>query len=159
MQTLAPDSFCPLTNPQPYQREQDERRRTRARVDRSGSVEIISKVERTAVRRSLHRLVRCFASQLIGAIENHRAKPLQLPESARAGTQCETDAPQRRTADRPNAKIGGKKEKRVSSTSSQPTRSEGDPNAAKYRRAARVGGPSAPRAISRAANRRPSSPT
>src|SRR6266568_4485211 len=22
MQTLAPDSFCPLTNPQPYQREQ-----------------------------------------------------------------------------------------------------------------------------------------
>jgi hypothetical protein len=29
-----------------------------ARVARGGSVEIISKVERTAVRRSLHRLVR-----------------------------------------------------------------------------------------------------
>ena len=26
MQTLAPDSFCPLTNPQPYQREQDSHR-------------------------------------------------------------------------------------------------------------------------------------
>jgi hypothetical protein len=24
MQTLAPDFFCPLTNRQPYQREQDE---------------------------------------------------------------------------------------------------------------------------------------
>ena|SRR6266567_5174249 len=24
MQTLAPDSFCPLTDPQPYQREQDQ---------------------------------------------------------------------------------------------------------------------------------------
>src|SRR5207249_7751586 len=41
-----------------HRREQDERRRTRARVARSGSVEVISKVERTAVRRSLHRLVR-----------------------------------------------------------------------------------------------------
>ena len=37
---------------------QDERRRTRARVARSESAEVISKVERTAVRRSLHRLVR-----------------------------------------------------------------------------------------------------
>src|SRR5438552_5022621 len=37
---------------------QDERRRTRARVARSESVEVISKVERTAVRRSLHRMVR-----------------------------------------------------------------------------------------------------
>ena len=37
------------------QRDQDERRRTRARVGRSENVEIISKVERTAVRRSLHR--------------------------------------------------------------------------------------------------------
>ena len=35
-------------------------RRTRTRVDRSGNVEIISRVERTAVRRSLHRLVRPF---------------------------------------------------------------------------------------------------
>ena len=26
MQTLAPDSFCPLTNPQPYQRERDKPR-------------------------------------------------------------------------------------------------------------------------------------
>src|SRR5437773_5129539 len=58
IQTLVPDSFCPLTNPQPYQREQDERRRARSRVARSGSVEVISKVERTAVRRSLHRMVR-----------------------------------------------------------------------------------------------------
>src|SRR5437773_9680117 len=37
---------------------QDERRRTRARVARSESAEVISKVERTAVRRSLHRMVR-----------------------------------------------------------------------------------------------------
>src|SRR6266536_5044745 len=37
---------------------QDERRQTRARVARSESAEVISKVERTAVRRSLHRLVR-----------------------------------------------------------------------------------------------------
>ena len=36
---------------------QDERRRTRARVARSESAEVISKVERTAVRRSLHRLI------------------------------------------------------------------------------------------------------
>ena len=26
MQTLAPDSFCPLTNPQPYQRDGDKPR-------------------------------------------------------------------------------------------------------------------------------------
>src|SRR4051794_32084690 len=34
----------------------------RARVARIGGVEVISKVERTAVRRSLHRLVRWLAS-------------------------------------------------------------------------------------------------
>jgi hypothetical protein len=39
------------------QREQDERRRTRVCVARSEGVEVISKVERTAVRRSLHRVV------------------------------------------------------------------------------------------------------
>src|SRR5215211_8272850 len=60
MQTLAPHHFCPLTDPQPYQREQDERRRTRARVARSGCLEVISKVQRTTVRRSLHRMVRCL---------------------------------------------------------------------------------------------------
>src|SRR5437763_9450580 len=43
MQALTPDSFCPLTDPQPYQREQAERRRTRARVARTESVEVISK--------------------------------------------------------------------------------------------------------------------
>ena len=31
MQTLAPDSFCPLTDPQPYQREQDQPPLARAR--------------------------------------------------------------------------------------------------------------------------------
>src|SRR5206468_7947592 len=46
----------------PPNETQDERRRTRARVARGGSVEIISKVERTAVRRSLHRLVRWFTA-------------------------------------------------------------------------------------------------
>jgi hypothetical protein len=39
-------------------REQDERRRKRTRVARSENVGVISKVERTAVRRSLRRLVR-----------------------------------------------------------------------------------------------------
>jgi hypothetical protein len=37
--------------------ERDERRRTRARVGRNGSVEIILKVERIAARRSPRRLV------------------------------------------------------------------------------------------------------
>src|SRR2546430_14388596 len=40
------------------EREQDERRRTRARVARTESVEVISKVEGTTVPRSLHRMVR-----------------------------------------------------------------------------------------------------
>jgi hypothetical protein len=34
-----------------------------ARVDRSGSMDVISKAERTAVRRSLHRLVRSYLSR------------------------------------------------------------------------------------------------
>jgi hypothetical protein len=38
------------------QREQDERRRTRPRVARSENIEVILRVERTPVRRSLHRL-------------------------------------------------------------------------------------------------------
>src|SRR5206468_10281187 len=38
MQILAPDSFCPLTDPQPYQREQDERRRPRPRLDNMASI-------------------------------------------------------------------------------------------------------------------------
>jgi hypothetical protein len=36
----------------------------RGRVARSGSVEVISKVERTAVRRSLHRNVRRFVTSM-----------------------------------------------------------------------------------------------
>src|SRR4051812_27958220 len=41
------------------QREQNERRRTRARVARRNNVEEVTlKVERTTVRRSLHRMVR-----------------------------------------------------------------------------------------------------
>ena len=37
------------------------------RVARSEKVEVISKVERTAVRRSLHRMVRCFVRREIKA--------------------------------------------------------------------------------------------
>ena len=51
MQTLAPDSFCPLTNPQPYQREKDELLRPGARIAPGESVEVIENevVRRVAV--------------------------------------------------------------------------------------------------------------
>jgi len=44
------------------EREQDERRRMATRVARSGSVDVISNIERKALRRSLHRMVRSLAS-------------------------------------------------------------------------------------------------
>ena len=40
-----------------------------ARVARTGSLEVISKVERTAVRRSLHRMVRCGVAKLSDAFK------------------------------------------------------------------------------------------
>jgi hypothetical protein len=52
MQTLAPPLFCPLTNPQPYQREQDDRRPLRASMVRSECVLAMQSVnaKRVAVR-------------------------------------------------------------------------------------------------------------
>ena len=45
MQTLAPDSFCPLTNPQPYQRERDKPQQgvvaNRLDLFRNGAVDVI----------------------------------------------------------------------------------------------------------------------
>src|SRR6266436_4544244 len=55
MQTLTPDSFCPLTNPQPYQREQAERPLTIASDASRFSVEVIESKfsRRSAVRSSV----------------------------------------------------------------------------------------------------------
>jgi hypothetical protein len=41
IQTFVPDSFCPLTNPQPYQREQDELPRAGVRVAGEWRVELM----------------------------------------------------------------------------------------------------------------------
>src|SRR5213596_720477 len=54
IQTLVPDSFCPLTNPQPYQREQAERPPLKASVAEAETFLVILKCElhRAAVRSS-----------------------------------------------------------------------------------------------------------
>jgi hypothetical protein len=47
-QTIAQDSFCPLTNPQPYQREQDELLRPGTGA---AAGEIVEVIENKIVRR------------------------------------------------------------------------------------------------------------
>src|SRR5947207_15829333 len=58
MQTLAPDSFCPLTNPQPYQRDQAELPRAEARIAANKVLKMDIKLDIGTVRGWLERLVR-----------------------------------------------------------------------------------------------------
>ena len=67
MQTLPPDSFCPLTNPQPYQRDQDELRRAAPRIAAGKGKEVITQLVITPARRRLHRLVRRLNAYLMRA--------------------------------------------------------------------------------------------
>src|SRR6266545_5399812 len=60
MQTLAPNSFCPLTNPQPYQRERAEPPLARASVANTGNCLIKSSVRIATASGWLERLVRSF---------------------------------------------------------------------------------------------------
>ena len=57
MQTIAPDSFCPLTNPQPYQRERDKPRQgvvaNTLRLFRSGAVGFIEWLEMDVISPSI----------------------------------------------------------------------------------------------------------
>ena len=60
MQTLAPDSFCPLTDPQPYQREQAQPPLAGASFAAEFSFEVIKKLLIGTASGWLERLVRPF---------------------------------------------------------------------------------------------------
>ena len=60
MQTLTPDSFCPLTDPQPYQRDRDERRPPTPRMARPEQVLATRNGGLKPGGRSLHRLINVF---------------------------------------------------------------------------------------------------
>lgn len=88
-----------------------------ARVARSESVEIISEVERTTVRRSLHRLVRwlvrretCLARK--GAFENRRVRSMRCADEPKAMlSELWTDeiAARRRAHDASRIKIANRR--------------------------------------------------